>query len=172
MMTDLSMRDAVSADAAALLAIYRPFVLDTAVSFELEPPSAAEFERRIVVAQSSWVWLVAERGSDLGGYACASSYKSRAAYRWSVETAVYVHESHRGQGVGMTLYSQLMAVLAEKGYCTAYAGITLPNDVSIRLHRSAGFREIGVFRRAGWKFGRWHDVSWWQRELRDRPPDE
>ena len=171
-MTDLSIRDAVSADTVALLAIYRPYVLDTPVSFELEPPSTAEFEQRIIAARSRWVWLVAERGSDLVGYAYASSYKSRAAYRWSVETAVYVHESHRGQGVGMTLYSRLMAVLAEKGYCTAYAGITLPNDASIRLHRSAGFREIGVFRRAGWKFGRWHDVSWWQRELRDRPPDE
>ena len=171
-MIELTIRDAVAADAAALLDIYRPFVLDTPVSFELEPPSTVEFEQRIATARSRWVWLVAERGSDLVGYAYASSYKSRAAYRWSVETAVYVHEDHRGQGVGMTLYSRLMAALAEKGYCTAYAGITLPNEASIRLHRAVGFREIGVFRRAGWKFGRWHDVSWWQRELRDRPPDE
>ena len=171
-MTDLTIRDAVGADAAALLAIYRPFVLDTPVSFELEPPPIVEFEQRIATARSTWAWLVGELGSELVGYAYASSYKSRAAYLWSVETAVYVHADHRGQGVGTTLYSRLMAALAEKGYCTAYAGITLPNEASIRLHRTVGFREIGVFRRAGWKFGRWHDVSWWQRELRDRPPVE
>lgn len=169
-MVDLTIRDAARPDAAALLAIYRPFVTETPVSFELAPPSIVEFEQRIETAQTRWVWLVAERWSQLLGYAYASSYKSRAAYRWSVETAVYVHEDHRAQGVGGTLYVRLLSVLAEKGYCTAYAGITLPNEASIRLHQAAGFSQIGVFRRAGWKFDRWHDVSWWQRELRETPP--
>ncbi len=169
-MADLTIRDATAADAAAMLAIYRPFVTDAAVSFELEPPSAAEFEERIGAAQARWAWLVAEHDGTVAGYAYAGQYKTRAAYDWSVETAVYVHEGHRGQGVGRELYSRLFTVLAEKGFCTAYAGITLPNDTSIRLHEALGFTLIGVFRRAGWKFGRWHDVSWWQRELRDRPP--
>ncbi len=169
-MADLTIRDATAADAAAMLAIYRPFVTDAAVSFELEPPSVAEFEARIGAAQGRWAWLAAERDGTVAGYAYAGQYKTRAAYDWSVETAVYVHEGRRGQGVGRELYSRLFTVLAEKGFCTAYAGITLPNDTSIRLHEALGFTLIGVFRRAGWKFGRWHDVSWWQRELRDRPP--
>jgi phosphinothricin acetyltransferase len=171
-MTDLRIRDAVSADSEALLAIYRPFVVETAVSFELVPPSAAEFEQRVVSAQSKWAWIVAERGGQILGYAYGSSFRSRAAYQWSVETSAYVRRGHHGQGVGKALYERQLPILADKGYCTAYAGITLPNAASVRLHQSLGFGEVGVFRRAGWKFGKWHDVSWWQRELRDRPPEE
>ncbi|HVR70019.1 MAG TPA: GNAT family N-acetyltransferase [Vicinamibacteria bacterium] len=171
-MTDLRIRDAVRADTEALLAIYRPFVVETAVSFEFVPPSLAEFEQRIVAAQSEWAWLVAERGTESLGYAYAAAFRTRAAYQWSVETSAYVHPAHHGQGVAKALYARLLTVLAEKGYCTAYAGITLPNEASVRLHRSLGFGEVGVFRRAGRKFGKWHDVSWWQRELREKPPTE
>jgi phosphinothricin acetyltransferase len=171
-MTDLRIRDAVSADTEALLAIYRPFVLETSVSFELTPPSAAEFGQRIAAAQSQWAWLVAERDGALLGYAYGSAFRSRPAYRWSVETSAYVHAAHRGQGVGRALYERLLRLLADKGYCMAYAGIALPNEASVRLHEALGFRDVGVFRRAGRKFGQWHDVSWWQRELRDLPPSE
>ena len=169
-MTDLKIRDAVGADTEALLAIYRPFVMETPVSFELTPPSVEEFEQRIVAAQSRWAWLVAELGDEVLGYAYGSSFGSRAAYQWSVETSAYVRGAHHGRGVGKELYRRLLSDLAEKGYCTAYAGITLPNQASIRLHQSLGFAEVGVFRRAGRKFGAWHDVSWWQRPLRDEPP--
>jgi phosphinothricin acetyltransferase len=167
-------RDARADDAEALLAIYRPFVLDTAVSFETEPPSAAEFEERIRAAQTRWAWLVAESESDGRplGYAYASSFRSRAAYRWSVEMSAYVGPQARRLGVGRALYEALFAILADKGYCTAYAGITLPNDASVQFHESLGFAPVGVFRRAGRKFGEWHDVSWWQRELRELPPGE
>jgi phosphinothricin acetyltransferase len=168
----LHIRDAASADTEALLAIYRPFVVETTVSFELTPPSAAEFEQRIAAAQSKWAWLVAEQGGELIGYAYGSSFRSRAAYQWSVETSAYVHAAHHGRGVGKALYTRLLSVLAEKGYCTAYAGITLPNEPSVRLHKSLGFADVGVFRRAGRKFGGWHDVSWWQRELRGEPTSE
>jgi len=169
--SDLAIRDAVGSDVDALLAIYRPFVTETAVSFELEPPTTAEFARRVADAQSQWAWLVAERDGEILGYAYGSPFRSRAAYRWSVETSAYVHGAHRGQGVGKALYERLLGLLADRGYCTAYAGIALPNDASVRLHKAAGFSEVGVFRRAGRKFGRWHDVSWWQRELRASPPE-
>jgi phosphinothricin acetyltransferase len=142
------------------------------VSFELVPPSAAEFEQRIAAAQSKWAWLVAERGHEMLGYAYGSPFRSRAAYQWSVETSAYVHAAHRGQGVGRALYERLLERLAERGYCMAYAGIALPNEASVRLHSSLGFRDVGVFRRAGRKFGQWHDVSWCQLELRDAPPSE
>jgi phosphinothricin acetyltransferase len=145
-------------------------VIETPVSFELTPPTAEEFEQRIVAAQSRWAWLVAERRGEIRGYAYGSSFRPRAAYQWSVETSAYVGAAYHGQGVGKTLYARLLSVLADKGYCTAYAGITLPNEASVHLHRSLGFVEVGVFRRAGRKFGAWHDVSWWQRPLRDEPP--
>lgn len=165
-------RPAKRDDAPALLEIYRPFVTDAAVSFELEPPSVTEFEERIARALGQWAWLVAEDAGGTVGYAYATSHRSRGAYRWSVETSAYVHADHRGQGLGKQLYRALLPILADLGYCSAYAGIALPNDASVALHQSLGFTHVGVFRRAGWKFGRWHDVSWWQLSLRDRPLDD
>jgi len=168
----LVIRDARAEDAEALLDIYRPFVTDTAVSFELEPPSVEEFQARIASAQSKWAWLVAERDSFIAGYAYASAFRTRAAYRFTVETSAYVHSAFRGQGVAGALYRRLFEVLIAKGYCNAYAGIALPNQASIAFHRSLGFTEVGVFHRGGWKFGKWHDISWWEKPLQDRPPDE
>ena len=165
----LEIRDARPDDAAALLDIYRPFVTETTVSFELEPPTVAEFERRIASAQSEWAWLVAERHGDVAGYAYASAFRTRAAYRWTVEVSAYVHPTHRGQGIAGALYRRLFGVLIARGYCNAYAGIALPNDASIGFHRSLGFTAVGVFHRAGRKFGKWHDVSWWEARLRDEP---
>jgi phosphinothricin acetyltransferase len=164
-----TIRQARPDDASALLEIYRPFVTDAAVSFELEPPSVAEFQERIVKALGQWAWLVAEDEGGPAGYAYATSHRSRGAYRFSVETSAYVHADHRGKGLGKRLYRELLPILADKGYCTAYAGIALPNDASVALHRSVGFTAVGVFRRAGWKLDRWHDVSWWQLPLRDEP---
>jgi phosphinothricin acetyltransferase len=168
----LLVRDGRPADAKALLDIYRPFVIDTSVSFELEPPTLAEFAARIVSAQSQWAWLVAELEGEVLGYAYASSFRTRAAYRFTVETSAYVHPSHHGRGVARALYRRLFEVLKEKGYCNAYAGIALPNDPSIALHKSLGFSAVGVFHRGGWKFGRWHDISWWEVKLRETPPEE
>jgi phosphinothricin acetyltransferase len=165
-------RDARREDAAALVEIYRPYVERSAVSFELQSPSVAEFEDRIIKALGGWAWLVAESDHGPVGYAYATSHRAREAYRWSVETSAYVYADHHGQGLGKRLYGELLPRLARKGYCTAYAGVTLPNDASVALHRSVGFTPVGVFRRAGWKFGRWHDVSWWQLPLRDEPPGD
>jgi phosphinothricin acetyltransferase len=170
-MDGLEIRDARPADAASLLAIYTPFVTGTAVSFEDEPPSVEEFTQRIVAAQSRWAWLVAERAGRIAGYAYATAFRQRAAYRWSTEVSAYLGPDCRGLGIGRALYERLIDVLAAKGYCTAYAGIALPNEPSVRFHQALGFTAVGVFRRAGWKFGAWHDVSWWQRPLRDQPPE-
>jgi len=167
--TDLVIRDARQDDARALLDIYAPFVTNTAVSFELTPPTAAEFEDRIASAQSQWAWLVAEREGEVAGYAYASAFRTRAAYRFTTETSAYVHPAHRGRGVAAALYRRLFEVLIAKGYCNAYAGIALPNDPSVAFHRSLGFTPVGVFHRGGWKFGRWHDISWWEKALLDRP---
>lgn len=168
-MTMPLIRFATLADAPALLDIYRPFVEYMAVSFETQVPSAAEFAARIDKALKGWAWLVAEVDGHIAGYAYGSSHRERAAYRWSVETSVYLYPEFRRRGIASQLYAQLFDVLAEKGYCNALAIITLPNDGSIRFHQGMGFEWIGVFKRAGWKFGQWHDVAWMHRVLRDTP---
>ncbi len=164
-----TIRSAVEADAAALLAIYRPFVESTAVSFETVVPTVEEFATRIAKALTGWQWLVAEQGGQCIGYAYGSSHRQRHAYRWSVEVSAYVHPNHHRRGVGRALYLRLLEELAQKGFCNAYAGITLPNEGSVALHRAVGFEFVGVFKAVGRKFGTWHDVAWFQRVLRDSP---
>jgi phosphinothricin acetyltransferase len=163
-------RQATVADADALLAIYRPFVERTTISFETTAPTADQFAARIEKALAGWQWLVAEEADRCIGYAYGGLHRERAAYRWSVEVSAYVHPSHHRRGVARTLYTQLFADLARLGYCNAYAGITLPNEASEAMHRDAGFEFVGAFRAVGRKFGQWHDVAWYQRMLRDAPP--
>jgi phosphinothricin acetyltransferase len=165
-------RPATEADAKALLDIYRPFVERTVVSFETEAPSPEQFAARIATALNGWAWLVAEEGGKCIGYAYGTAHRERAAYRWSVETSAYVHSNHYHRGIGKALYAELFERLRTKGYCNALAIVTLPNDASMALHKSVGFQSIGVFRRAGWKFGAWQDVAWLQRVLRDLPPSK
>jgi phosphinothricin acetyltransferase len=152
-------------DAAACAAIYEPFVLDTAVSFEERPPDEREFARRIERGAQTHPWLVAERDGALAGFAYASSHRSRAAYRWAADVAVYVAADQRRSGVGRALYEALLPLLARQGLYVACAGITLPNDASVALHEAVGFTPVGVYRRIGFKCGQWHDVGWWQVEL-------
>jgi phosphinothricin acetyltransferase len=145
--------------------IYRPYVETTAVSFELEVPSIEEFQQRISVAVEGWSWLVAEVDGRPVGYAYASAHRARAAYRTSVETSAYVHDDHQRRGIGRALYTQLLNELGERGFASAFAGITLPNDASVGFHESLGFEPIGVFPRVGRKFGAWHDVAWFYRAI-------
>ncbi len=167
-----NVRQALEADAAALLNIYRPFVESTAVTFETVVPTVEEFSSRIARALSSYQWLVAERDGRCIGYAYGSIHRARPAYRWSVEVSAYVHPDYHRQGVGRALYRQLLNELAEKGFCNAYAATTLPNEGSVALHRGMGFEPIGVFKAVGRKFGKWHDVTWFHRVLRDSPLSE
>jgi L-amino acid N-acyltransferase YncA len=167
-----TIRLATSADAAEIHRIYAPIVHDTAISFEDEPPSVDEIARRIAATlERGLPWLVAEQQpGQLLGYAYASPWRPRAAYRWSVEVSVYVDPDAQRGGIGRALYASLFAVLALQGYCNAYAGATLPNDASVRLHEALGFDTIGVYPRIGYKHGAWHDTIWWAKRL--RPADE
>jgi phosphinothricin acetyltransferase len=161
----VGIRLASEADAEAALAIYAPLVRSTAISFETQPPSAAEMRRRIRLSQDVLPWLVLEREGRVDGYACAAPHRSRAAYRWSVEVSAYVRDGTRRRGTGRALYTSLMAVLALQGYRNACAGITLPNPASVAFHESLGFRSVGAYLKIGYKLGSWHDVGWWQRAL-------
>lgn len=157
-------------DAAAVRAIYEPFVTESAVSFEREPPSMDEMAARIAETMERYPWLVGEGAEDgaILGYAYGTRHRGRWAYQWSAEVAVYVAPAQRGRGVGRRLYEALFTILAHMGIHGAFGGVTLPNDASVALHRSMGFEEVGVYRGIGCKFGRWHDVQWFQRALRER----
>ncbi len=170
-MTALTIRPATTDDARTLLAIYRPIVLNTTISFELEPPTLNQFQQRIEKALTNYAWLVAEIDGRPTGYAYGTEHRSRGAYQYAVETSAYVHPNFYRQGIGKILYKKLLSNLAQKGYCNAYAGIALPNEASIALHKRVGFEYIGTFPKVGRKFGRWHDVSWWHCPLRDEPDD-
>jgi L-amino acid N-acyltransferase YncA len=165
----LCVRPATGADAEACAAIYAPYVTETAVTFETEPPSAAEIAQRIAAATESHAWLVAEDERRVVGYAYGGEFRSRAAYRWSCEVSVYLEVGRRRTGAGRALYDDLLVRLAGRGFRTAVAGMTLPNDASIGLHRAMGFEPVGTYRRIGFKHGAWHDVAWVQRSLIDGP---
>lgn len=148
-----------------MLQIYGPLVEDTTISFELEAPGVEEFSQRVETTLKTHEWLVMTAGDSLCGYAYGTPHRARAAYQYAVETSVYVNPKFRGQGVGRELYEALFPALEKLGYHNAYAGITMPNDPSIALHKSVGFEPIGVFKEVGFKHDAWRDVSWWQRRL-------
>lgn len=163
-------RLATASDGRAIADIYRPAVESTAISFETIPPNPEEIARRIGETTTAYPWLVCEIAGAVAGYAYATPHRARAAYRWSVDTSVYVDAGHQRRGVGRGLYLSLLGILSAQGYFNAYAGIALPNPASVRLHESVGFTPIGVYRRVGYKLGAWHDVGWWQLTL--KPPEE
>jgi L-amino acid N-acyltransferase YncA len=167
-----TIRAALPGDAQAMLDIYAPVVLRTAISFELTAPTLSEFEERVRKCSAGRAWLVAERDGQVIGYAYGSPHRERAAYRWSTEVSAYVAPAAQRQGIGRQLYGALLPQLADRGLCNAYAGIALPNDASVALHQSAGFCAIGTFPAVGRKFGRWHDVAWFHRALRSEPPGD
>jgi phosphinothricin acetyltransferase len=166
----VDIRPADVADAGGIAAVYRPYVTDSVASFEAVPPDAAELAGRMTAAPRL-PWFVASRDGDVVGYAYAAGHRTRAAYRWSVDCSVYLAAGERGAGTGRALYEQLLPELRSLGYVTAFAGIALPNPASVGLHTALGFTAVGVYRAAGFKAGRWHDVGWWQLGLR-RPPAE
>jgi phosphinothricin acetyltransferase len=164
-----TIRLATPDDAAGVLAIYAPVVVETATSFEETPPTLEDMRRRIADTLESYPWLVCDRGGMVAGYAYATRFRARAGYRWSVETSVYIHPECQRVGVGRALYRSLFAVLALQGFVSAYAGIAVPNYGSTGLHEAVGFEPIGVYWNVGYKLGAWHNVGWWQRELREPP---
>lgn len=170
----MTIRAATGADAAACAAIYAPYVRETAVSFELEPPTGAEMAARIAAAQERHAWLVLEEDGRVVGYAYALRFSARPAYRWSCEVSVYLDRDRQRSGGGRQLYAALFVRLAERGFRRVFAGMSLPNDASAGFHRALGFEPVGVYRRVGWKLGAWRDVAWMQFAIADGddPPAE
>lgn len=169
-MTSALVRPAQPDDAAAIAAVYAPYVTDGVASFELQPPTADEVRARLL-ARPRLPWMLAERAGVVVGFAYASPHHPRAAYRWAVNTSVYLAPTEHGRGTGRALYAVLLPLLRDLGLTTAHAGITLPNEASARLHEALGFTLVGVYPDVGFKHGRWHDVGWWRLALAPPPAD-
>jgi L-amino acid N-acyltransferase YncA len=165
----LLIRLAGAEDAAAIAAIYRPYVEDSRISFEEAAPDAAEMARRIAGELPGFhPWFVAEEDGRLLGYAASSPFRTRPAYRWTVETGIYLAAGAHGRGIGKSLLSTLLTALEKQGYVAAIGAIALPNEASVALHEKLGFFHTGTYRQVGFKAGEWLDVGLWQKELAPR----
>lgn len=161
----MKLRLATGDDSAAIAAVYAPYVTASIVSFEIEAPDGAAMRQRIEAGGALYPWLVAEAGAELLGYAYASPFRSRPAYRFAVETSVYLAPGAQGRGIGARLYGALIEMLEAQLFAQAIGAITLPNAASVRLHERLGFAPAGTYVQVGWKLGGWHDVGLWQRPL-------
>lgn len=174
-MADALIRLASAADAAAIAAIYAPYVTDTPVSFEEAAPDAAEMARRIAGdGRGLHPWLVAELDGRIVGFASSSPFRSRPAYRWTVETGVYCAPEAQGRGIGRRLMEAMLDLLTRQGFTSVVAGITLPNDPSVALHEKLGFAATATYSGTGYKLGEWRTVQAFARDLAPRlnPPPQ
>jgi phosphinothricin acetyltransferase len=162
----VKIRAATPDDAPAIVSIYAPYVTVSVVSFETEVPDSGEIARRMTEGGRLYPWLVAcgEDGAVLG-YAYAAAFRTRPAYRFTVETTVYIADGVHRRGIGRALYAALLPILEAQGYTQAIAAITLPNAASVALHERHGFRKVGAYEEVGFKQGGWHSVGLWQRAL-------
>lgn len=151
--------------------MYAPYVNETCITFEYDVPPVEEFEERIRKNTAHYPWLVCEENGKLVGYAYGCRHRDRAAYNWSVESAIYIAMDSQSRGIGKKLYQKLFDLLKLQGYVNVFAGMTMPNEKSNKLHHACGFEDIGVFRKIGYKFNQWHDVKWMQLRLYEDMPD-
>ncbi len=169
---DFLIRSATNQDTSALLAIYAPYVLETAITFEYEVPSVEEFSQRIRQVQKKFPYFVAEIEGEIAGYAYACPFHERAAYEWAVETAIYVKKDQKRQGIGRELYATLEKTLAAQNILNLNACIAYPNGDdpyltldSVRFHTRCGYQLVGEFHQCGYKFGRWYNMIWMEKSL-------
>ena len=171
-MEGITIRTAVLQDAEALLEIYAPYVVNTAITFEYDVPTVEEFAGRMSNVLRRYPYLVAEVDGELAGYAYTGPFKERAAYDWAVETTVYVKEDMKKHGIGRALYEALEKTLAAQGILNLNACIAFPEKEdeylttdSVKFHKKMGFSEVGRFHKCGCKFGRWYDMVWMEKHI-------
>ena len=166
----LTIRSAGVADIQGILSIYRPIIEETSISFEYEVPTEKEMKVRVEKVQKECVWLVCCEKDTVAGYAYAGGHRGRPAYQWNRELSVYVSPAFHKRGIASALYNCLFEIMLLQGFTNALAGITLPNDASTSFHKKMGFSIVGTYCDIGFKNGRYHDVSWWQKKLSDKSP--
>ena len=178
MAESITLRNAVIADAAALARIYEPYVRETAVTFELEPPTAEEFAQRMEAILERYPYLVAEIEGEIVGYAYAGPFKGRAAYDWSAELSIYVERNRRRGGVGRALYEALEGELREMGLINLYACVAYPDEEdeyltfgSVRFHERLGYERAAEFKKCACKFNRWYNIIWMVKVANEHVPN-
>jgi L-amino acid N-acyltransferase YncA len=165
-------RQVLPDDAPQICEIYNHYIASTIITFEEEPLSTAAMSQRIAEVTAKYPWLVSERNGSIAGYAYATAWKTRSAYRFAVESAIYLKPESTGQGIGNALYLTLIEALRERRFHCVIGGIALPNAASVALHEKLGFRRIGQFAKVGWKFNTWLDVGYWQLILENADPQD
>ena len=168
-------RFATEADLPAILDIYGPYILNTAISFEYTVPTLEEFTQRFLGITAQFPWLVWEEAGEILGYAYGSLPFTRAAYQWCASSSIYLRPDAQGRGIGKKLYDALEQILQRQGYRLLYAVITTANEASVAFHRAVGFREVATMPDCGYKFGRWYGTVWMEKQLHNpeappRPP--
>ena len=163
-------RNATLADVPAMLEIYRPYVVETAITFEYEVPSLEEFTARFREITAQFPWLVWEENGEILGYCYGSRAYARAAYQWDADLSIYLRQDCRGRGIGRKLYTAAEECLLRQGYFLIYALVTSANEVSCAFHESRGYHAAARFPQCGWKFGKWYDVTWYEKRIRTGDP--
>jgi L-amino acid N-acyltransferase YncA len=158
-------RPVALSDAKQICDIYNYYVMNTHITFEEEPVTVEDMEGRIKELTAKYPWIVYEHDERLLGYAYAGAWKSRCAYRNSVESTVYLHHESGGQGLGSKLYEVLMGELEKSDIHVVIGGVAIPNEASIALHKKTGFEQVAHFREVGFKFNKWIDVTYWEKIL-------
>jgi L-amino acid N-acyltransferase YncA len=164
-------RVATKNDAAGMLEIYAPFILNSGITQETEVPSVEDFQQRVISNLKERPWLVCEINGQIAGYAYAGKHRDRKGYQWCTEPSVYISEKYFGLNVANALYTALFDILKLQGYVNAYAVITLPNDRSIAFHKKFGFNYLTTYKKIGYKLGQWHDVGWMQYDINPHKND-
>jgi phosphinothricin acetyltransferase len=157
-MSDAVIRMATLKDAEAILKIYEPYILETAITFEYDPVPVEVFRKRMEGVLSQFPWLVYEKDGVILGYAYCARFKERAAFNWDCECSVYIDQKAHRQGIATALYNRLFELVKQQGYYTIYALITYHHESSMELHKKFGFTEVGVYPKTGYKFGQWWDL--------------
>jgi phosphinothricin acetyltransferase len=165
-MDKLVIRMAVEGDAKAIVDIYRPYILNTAITFEYEEISVEDFIKRMKIVQEQFPWLVCEVDGEVVGYAYCAKFKERAAFAWDCECSVYIKESAHRMGIATALYTKLIELVKRQGYYNIYSLITYPHESSVALHKKFGFREVGIYKKTGYKMGQWWDLIVLEKQLR------
>lgn len=158
----MNIRPVNLADAAQIAEVYNYYIQKTHHTFETESLGAEEMQKRISEVTENYPYLVAEEYGEIYGYAYATQFKLRQAYAFSAEVSIYVKNAAKQKGIGTELYMQLFDELADTDIHAIFAGISLPNDASVRFHEKLGFSKVAHFREVGYKLGRWVDVGYWE----------
>ena len=161
-MNEYKIRLATLYDAEQVLIVYKPYVQQTASTFEYDVPAVEEFRNRVAKISAQYPYLVCECEGEIVGYAYGSTHRERMGYSWCAEATVYLAEAHHRRGIARILYDALFALMKEQGYKSIYVSILSTNAASLAFHRSMGFEDIGMFRNIGYKLGEWHSNIWMQ----------